>query len=330
MKKSVKCLVLMCIAIMLITSVITGCGAKEVKPTAIVIATGGVTGTYYPIGGAIGNVISTKVPNVTATAESTGGSVANIRMINNGEVMLGIAGATSSYQLYNGLPPYDKEPAKNIRAIGALYPETYQVVVRKDSGMKIIDDLKGKKVGVGAAGSGTEAIGKQIMAAHGITYNDIKPEYLSFGECVTALKDKNIDAGIIFAGVPTSSVIEVSTSMDINILDLSPALLNDQAKLDKFMKDNPYFTIVNIPAGTYAPVKDEVKTLATPSLLITRADADEKMIYNITKAMYENLAEIQKAHVQGKSIKLETALQGVSIPLHPGAENYFKEKGLIK
>lgn len=300
------------------------------QPMAIVIATGSVTGTYYPIGGAIANIINNNVENVTATVESTGGSVANIRMINNGEVLLGIVGSSSSHLVYNGMPPYEKEPAKNIRAIGALFPETYQAIVRKDSGMATVSDLKGKKVGVGAAGSGTEVIGKEILKEHGITYEDMKPEYLSFSECVTALQDKNIDCGVIFAGAPTASVMDIATSIDINILDLSPDLLNDKARLEEFLKNNPYFSMVTLPAGMYKGVEREVKTVATPCLLATSADADEELIYQITKSMYENLAEIEKAHAQGKNIKLETALDGVPIPLHPGAERYFKEAGLLK
>lgn len=351
MKGKNKKVTFLCLFLILsiIVMSMAGCGAKEtpatgtpaeqkpdvtekpeVKAKAIVIATGGITGTYYPIGGAIANVITSKVPNTTATAESTGGSIANIRMINNNEVMLGMTGATSLYQTYNAIPPYDKEPAKNVSAICALFPETYQVVVRQDSGLTTIDQLKGKKIGVGSAGSGTEAIGKQILAAHGITYDDIKPEYLSFAESVTGLKDKNIDAGVIFAGVPTAGVIELCSSEDVNILGLSQKLLDDKEKFDKFMKDNPFFTLVNIPAGAYPSLKNDVQTLATPCVLITQKDADEELVYEITKAIFENLPEIEKAHSLAKSISLKTAVEGTSIPFHPGAEKYFKEKGIIK
>lgn len=340
-KKSTKilCLLLiLCIVIMPITGCSTQEIAKpeekpeekpEVKPTAIVIGTGGVTGTYYPIGGAIANVITANT-NATVTAESTGGSVANIRMVNNKEIMLGMTGATSLYQIFNGIPPYENETAKDVRAICALFPETYQVVVRQDSGLETIDQLKGKKVGVGSAGSGTEAIGKQILEAHGVTYDDIKPEYLSFADSVTALKDKHIDAGVVFAGVPTSAVIELCSTEDVNILGLSPNLMNDKEKFDKFMKDNPFFTLVKIKAGTYSTLKNDVDTLATPCILITQDDADEELIYNITKAIFENLPDIHKAHSLATTISLETALEGTSIPLHPGAEKYFKEAGILK
>lgn len=348
MSSTKKLTALICLYLILCMTILigAGCVSKEtaktednnetqtdvkpiIKPNAVVIGTAGVTGTYYPIGGAIANVITANVPNTTATAESTGGSVANIRMVSNNEILLGMAGATSAYQIFNGIPPYDNEPAKNIRAICALFPETYQIVVRQDSGLTTIDQLKGKKIGVGSAGSGTEAIGKQILEAHGITYDDIKPEYLSFADSVTGIKDKNIDAGVVFAGVPTAAVIELCSTEDVNILGLSPNLMNDKEKFDKFMKDNPFFTIVKITADAYSTLKNDVVTLATPCILITQDDANEDIIYEITKAIFENLQDIHKAHALAKTINLDTALEGTPILLHPGAEKYFKEKGIL-
>ncbi len=339
MKNYKKSCVILCLCLALCVSVIfmSGCskdvsvseGEETSKPSSIVIGTAGVTGTYYPIGGAIANVITSNVSNVNVTAESTGGSVANIRMVNNKEIMLGMAGATSTYQTFNGIPPYDKEPAKNIRAICALFPETYQVVVRQDSGLTTIDELKGKKIGVGSAGSGTEAIGKQILEVHGVTYDDIKPEYLSFADSVTGIKDKNIDAGVVFAGVPTAAVIELCSTEKINILGLSPKLLSDKEKFEKFMDDNPFFTVVKITAGTYPTLNDDVETLATPCILLTQDEADEELIYNITKAIYENLKDIHKSHSLAETITLETALLGTPIPLHSGAKKYFEEVGIL-
>jgi hypothetical protein len=287
------------------------------------LATGGTAGTYYPIGAAIANVITKYVDGVEATAESTGASVANLKMIAETKVDFILSAANTALGGYLGEAPFTS-PIQNIRGITALYPETFQFVVLKSSGLKTLADLKGKRIVVGAPGSGTERTAKLLLEALGITYNDIKPQFLSFGEGVTALKDRLVDCAIVGAGTPTSAVVDASASLDINLLSVEEAAFN------KVAKDSPYLMMVKIPAGTYKGVDQDIMTVASPALLITHKDMDTDTVYKIISGIFAHVADIQASHAQGKNITLESALKGMSLPLHPGAEKFYKEKGVIK
>ena len=330
------CMVLLC----LLCSIAAGCGSGKApatqqqgqgaKPPAesakkkLSMATGGVTGTYYPIGAAMAKIISTKVPGFEVTAEATGASVANLKMMKSGEVDLIMAASNTAYGAFKGEKPFDDGAVTNMRAIMALYPEVFQFVVTKESGLKRLTELKGKRVVVGAPGSGTERTAQMVLAAHGLTYQDIKPEFLSFSEGVTALKDKTAAAVVVGAGIPTSAVVDASSSMAIDLLEL------DQEKLAPLLKNEPYLMTVTIPAGTYKGVDRDVVSVASPALLLVRENMDEEAVYQITKSIFENVQVIAEAHVQGKTITLENAVKGVSIEFHAGAKRYFKEKGVLK
>ena len=298
-------------------------GAAAPAVRRLSLATGGTAGTYYPIGAAMTNIISKKVPGVEVTAEATGASVANLKMIAENKVDFMMGAANTAYGGFTGEEPFPK-PISNIRGMMALYPETFQFVVLRNSGLKTLADLRGKRVVVGAPGSGTERTAKLLLEAHGIDYGDIKPQFLSFGEGVTALKDRLVDCAIVGAGIPTSAVVDAAASLDIGLLSVK------QDAFDKVAKDIQYLTMVKIPAGTYKGVNEDVMTAASPALLITRQDMDDETVYRIIAALFDNLGDIQASHVQGKSITLETALNGMSLPLHPGAARYFKEKGILK
>ncbi|GAB4112615.1 MAG: TAXI family TRAP transporter solute-binding subunit [Candidatus Caldatribacteriota bacterium] len=287
------------------------------------LATGGVAGTYYPIGGAIANIISKFVPGVELTAESTGASVANLKMAGQGEVDFLMGASNTTFAAFTGEDPFDKA-IKNIRGVTALYPETFQFIVRKDSGIKTFNDLKGKRIVVGAPGSGTERTANIVLNMYGITYDDITPEFLSFGEGVTALKDKTIDCAIVGAGVPTAAVIDAAASIDIALISI------DKEIYEKYSKDYPFLGSNIIPAGLYNGVNEDVFTVASPALLSVREDISEDVVYEVVKEIFEHLDILIETHAQGKNIKLETALNGMSIPLHLGAERYYKEKGLLK
>ncbi|MGE5483612.1 MAG: TAXI family TRAP transporter solute-binding subunit [Ignavibacteriales bacterium] len=296
----------------------------EAPKKKLSMATGGVTGTYYPIGAAIAKVISSKVPGLEVTAEATGASVANLKMMRSGEVDLIMSASNTAFGAYQGQEPFNDGAVKNMRAIMALYPEVFQFVVRQDSGLRSIADLKGKKVVVGAPGSGTERTAQMILAAYGLSYNDIKPEFLSFAEGVTAMKDKLADVVIIGAGIPTSAVVDASSSLPISLISL------DEAKLADLFKKETYLTGVTIPANTYKGVDKDVFSVASPALLLVRENMDEQTVYDITKAIFENLQSIADSHVQGKTISLQNAVKGVSIEYHPGAKKYLQEKGALK
>ena len=312
------------VGILTICVVLLGALVSAGATERISLATGGTAGTYYPIGSAMASIITKHVPGVEVTAEATGASVANMRMMASGQVELMMGASTTVFGGYSGQPPFEKEPVKNIRGVMSLYPEIFQFIVLKDSPMKNLYDLKGKKVAVGAPGSGTEVNVKLIMQAHGLEYSDFSPQFLNFGEAVTALKDRIVDCAVVAAGVPTSAVVDVSTSLDVRLLDL------DTKVMEEFLKDRPFLHITQIPKGTYRGIDVDVSAAASPALLVARDDVKEEMVYAITKAVFDNLDTIVASHVQGKMLKLETALNAMSIPLHPGAEKYYKEMGVLK
>ena len=323
---------LIVLSIVMVASVFTGCGTKENEEASsepakeivrISLATGGTGGTYYPVGSGIAALLTKNVDGLEVTAESTGGSVANLKMIGEGQVEMIMSAANTALGGYSGLAPFEK-PVDNIRGITALYPETFQFVVLDASGLKTIEDLKGMRVAVGAPGSGTERTAKMVLEAHGITYDDIDAQFLGFGEAVTALKDRLIDCAIVGSGIPTSSVVDASATLDINLLEVN------REKTDVMMNDGPYFRYETIAEGTYNGVDHDTLTVASPALLITSVDTDEELVYEMVKALYDNIEDLEAVHAQGKNIKLEKANSAMSIPLHPGAERYYKEVGVIK
>lgn len=308
----------------LVALMLLGASPASAGKMQLSLATGGVTGTYYPIGAAIAKIISSSLPEVEVTAEATGASVANLKMMRSGNVDLIMSASNTAFGAFKGEQPFDDGAVTNMRAIMALYPEVFQFLTTKSSGLKSVGELKGRRIVVGAPGSGTERTARMILAAHGLTYNDIKPEFLSFGEGVTALRDKLVDVVVVGAGIPTSAVVDASSTMAINLLDL------DLAKIAGLLKDEPYLTTITIPAGTYKGVDRNVVSVASPALLLVRENVDEEIVYRMIKAIFDNSRILAEAHVQGKTITLENAVKGVSIEFHPGARRYLKEKGVLK
>lgn len=292
----------------------------------LVMATGGTAGTYYPLGGAMAQLINGKVKDVNITVQSTGASIANLRMIHKKEVDLALVQTDTADYAWNGAEFFEKDgKLQSFGVIASLYPELIQIVVGADSGINSVADLKGKKVSVGAPGSGTEANARQILEAHGLTYKDLaQVQYLSFAESAEAFKDRHIDAFFVTAGIPNSGIQDVATKHKIKILTVADDMYS------KLRARYGFYGQAVIPAGTYINQADTVKTVAVQAMLIVRADLDTGLVYEMTKALFESLPELAKAHAKGKEISLGTALSGVSTPLHPGAEKYFKEKGVIK
>jgi len=295
--------------------------STDTSPTqSFSIGTGTSTGTYFPVGVGIAKAIG-EGTNYNLNAESTGGSIQNLQLLNNGELHLALSASNTAFAAYNGDEPFE-QPITKIRAIAALYPEVFQFVVRKDSGIETLEDLAGKKVAMGSPGSGTERTGKLILEAHGLTYNDFKPEFISFSDAVTGMKDKTIDAAVVGAGIPTAALVDASASMDIKLLPLN------SEKFEAFVESDPYFITVTIPAGTYEGIDEDIVSGASPALLIVSEDMDEEIVYEMTKALFENLDKVKEAHAVANNISLESAVEGVSIPFHPGAAKYFKEQNM--
>lgn len=296
---------------------VTGCGGGD-KEQFVNIATGGTAGTYYPIGGAIAEVLNKNGMN--ASAQSTGASVANINMLKDKQVELAIVQNDITYYAVNGLEMF-KEGGKieNLFGIASLYPETCQFVVREDSGIKSIADLKGKRVAVGAAGSGAEANARQILEAYGLTYDDVDEQFLSFAEGAYAIKDGTVDAAFVTAGYPTASVQDVASQNKIRLLPVG----DDQIKI--LSEKYPFYTKTTVPKGVYQGFDEDVNTVSVMAILVANDKIDANLGEKLTKAIFDNVDKIAAAHAAAKNIKKESALTGLDfIKMNEGARNALK------
>ncbi|NLD05687.1 MAG: TAXI family TRAP transporter solute-binding subunit [Synergistaceae bacterium] len=292
--------------------------------TYMSVATGGTSGTYYAVGGALAAAV-TKDGKIQCTAETGNASVANSNLIATKGIEIAFVQNDITYWAVNGELMFQGKPLKNIRAVASLYPEHVQVVIAKDSGIKSIADLKGKRVGVGAPGSGVEGDVQAIFGVAGLTYKDLKKaDFLDFGATASRFKDNQIDAGFVVAGFPTAAVMDLTTTKDVGLLNF------DKEFLDKLHKKYPFFVASKIPGKTYKGIDKDTVTPAVMAILITHADVPEQQIYDFVSSMFNNLEDIAAVHAKGKEITLKGALDGLTAPLHPGAERFYKEKGLIK
>ena len=297
---------------------VAGCGGGGEKEQFINIATGGTAGTYYPIGGAIAEVLNKNGMN--ASAQSTGASVANINMLKDKQVELAIVQNDITYYAVNGEEMF-KEGGKieNLSGIASLYPETCQFVVREDSGIKSIPDLKGKRVAVGAAGSGAEANARQILEAYGITYEDVEEQFLSFAEGSYALKDGTVDAAFVTAGYPTASVQDIASQNKIRLLPVG----DEQIKI--LSEKYPFYTKTTVPSGVYQGFDEEISTVSVMAILVANEKIDTALGEKLTKAVFDNLDKIAAAHAAGKNITKENALKGMDfIKMNEGATKVLK------
>jgi len=310
------------LSIVMTAALLTGCGGGD-KQSAdkkfINIATGGTAGTYYPIGGAMAEILNKEIPGMNASAQSTGASVSNVNMLKDEQVDLAIIQNDISYYAANGTEMFKDKEVKNLQGIATLYPETCQFVTLDSSGIRSIADLKGKRVAVGAAGSGVEANVRQILELYGITYDDITVQYLSFAEGASALKDGNVDVACLTAGYPTAAVQDISSQNKIRLLPV------DAGKADELIAKYPFYTKTVIPAGTYQGFDEDVPAVSVMAMLVASNRVDEKLGYDIAKAIFTHLDRIQAAHSVGKLITKENALNGMPLQMNAGAEKFFKE-----
>lgn len=289
----------------------------------LTMGTGGTTGTYYAFGGVIANVINGKDVGININVQSTGASKANIYLVNDGEADLAIVQNDVMDYGYKGTDLFAEEGAADqFATVAALYAEVCQVVSTKD--ITSIEDLKGKRVSVGDAGSGVEFNARQILEAYDISFEDIDVNNLGFGDSSDALKDGKIDAFFCTAGAPTTAIVELATTNDINLLAI------DDEHAAKLAEAYPFYTTYPIPGGSYKGVDEDVQTVAIKATLIASPKLSEDVVYNLTKAIFENKEEIAGAHAKGAELSTEYATTGISVPFHPGAEKYFKEVGALK
>ena len=322
---SIKCM-LLCFTLALTTFFMAGCGEDngETKGNAkdskfINIATGGTAGTYYPIGGAMAEILNNSIDGMNASAQSTGASVANVNMLQEASVDLAIVQNDIAFYATQGTEMFRNKKMDNLRAIAALYPETCQIITLEKNGIHSVADFKGKKIAVGAAGSGVEANARQIMAAYGVTYDDIDVQYLSFGEASNALKDGNVDAAFVTAGYPTAAIQDIASQSKIVVIPV------DSDKADALIKDFPFYTKTVIPAGTYAGVDVDTPTVSVMAMLITTDKMSNELGGTVAKALFENLDRLKAAHSAAAAINKEGAMKGIPIEMNGGAKAFFEK-----
>ncbi len=287
----------------------------------LTMGTGGSSGTYY----AFGNVLSTYMADESSspiTVVSTDGSAANIYGIDDGIYQLATVQSDVMAYAWQGVKSFAEDGAiDSFRVIGALYAECVQIITM-DPNIKTVADLAGKNVSIGAAGSGVYFNAIDVLAAYGLSEDDINPQYLSFAESTDAMKDNKIDAAFIVAGAPTTAVVELASTNDVYLVSIEDEIA------DKLIADCPYYTKYVIPAGTYEGIDTDTATVSIMATMIVAADADEDLVYDLTKAIFENIDSITKAHAKGAELDVNTATSGMAAPFHAGAAKYYAEKGI--
>lgn len=280
--------------------------------------TGGTSGTYYPLGGEMATNI-TEATGIQTDAVSSNASADNVIALSEGDAELAFVQTDVMSNAIDGINSFEGNTIDNVLAIGALYPETIQIVTTAESGIASVEDLAGKSVSVGAPGSGTYVNAEQILEIHGMTMDDIDPQNLDFGESTGGIQDGTIDAAFITAGTPTGAVEGLSATVDVSVVPIA------QDKIDEMIEQYPYYAADTISAGTYG-LDEDVNTVAVLAMLAVVDSVSEDTVYDITKAIYENADSM--AHDKAQFIKLETALDGIGIDVHPGAQKYYEEEDI--
>ena len=316
-------------AVMMLTAVFVFIGLADALATQYVtIGTGGVTGVYYPTGGAICRLVNKtrSEHGIRCSVESTGGSVYNLNTIRAGELDMGVAQSDWQYHAYHGTSKFeDQGPNKDLRAVFSVHPEPFTVVARADSGIKNFADLKGKRVNVGNPGSGQRGTMEVLMGALGWTMDDFKlASELESAEQSQALCDNKVDAMVFTVGHPSGSIKEATTSCDSVIVNVTgPAV-------DKLVADNAYYRKATIPGGMYRGTDNDAQTFGVGATFVSSAKVPDEVIYNVVKAVFENFDEFKKLHPAFANLKQEEMIKdGLSAPLHDGAVKYYKEAGLM-
>ncbi len=304
-------------------------GASAQEETFITIGTGGVTGVYYPTGGAICRLVNRnrQEHGIRCSVESTGGSVYNVNAIRQGQLEFGVAQSDIQYQAYNGEGEFaDQGADEKLRAVFSIHPEPFTVVARADAGIETFDDLKGKRVNIGNPGSGQRALMERLMEEMGWTTSDFQlAAELQAAEQSQALCDNNIDAMVYSVGHPSGSIQEATTACDSVLVDV------DNEAAQSLVENNPYYRVATIPGGMYRGNDEDTTTFGVGATLVTSSDVEEETVYQVVKAVFENFDQFKSLHPAFADLKKEEmATEGLSAPLHDGARRYYEEAGLLQ
>jgi len=285
------------------------------------VLTGGTSGVYYPLGVALTKIYAEAIPDSRPTAQATKASVENLNLLQagKGEVAFTL-GDSYALAVAGDAEAGFKAPLDKLRTIAAIYPNFIQIVASKESGIKTLADLKGKRISVGAPKSGTELNARAILGAAGLTYDDFaKVEYLPFAESVELMKNRQLDATLQSAGLGVASIRDLASAVPITVVEVPGAIIE---------KVGAPYVAVTIPAGTYTGQEADVATAGVVNFLVTRSDLSDDLVYGMTKGMFDHLPDMVAAHAAAKAISLDDATKASPAPLHPGAARFYKEKGV--
>jgi TRAP transporter TAXI family solute receptor len=305
----------------IVASTLVAVGAPAMAQQQLSIATGGTGGVYYPMGGGLAEVINNNIEGYSATAEVTGASVENMGLIATGDADLAIALADTVLQAQTGTGRFEGQQLEMIRGLASMYANMVQIVALEGSGITSLSDLVGKRVSIGAPGSGTEVNAAAILEANGITYDDIEEQRLNFNETADALANGDIDAGFWSVGAPTSSILNLSTTNDVVIIELSAEEMAAAIEAD------PVMAMTTLAGGTYTGVDEDVAVLGVPNVLVVSSEMSDDLAYALTRAMYDNIADLQAVHPAANETTVEFTMSATPVPLHPGALRYYEEIG---
>jgi TRAP transporter TAXI family solute receptor len=302
-------------------STLVAFAAPAMAQQQLSVATGGTGGVYYPMGGGLAEVINGNVEGYSATAEVTGASVENMGLIATGDADLAIGLADTVLQAQTGTGRFEGQQLEMIRGLASLYANMVQIVALEGSGITSLGDLVGKRVSVGAPGSGTEVNAAAILAANGITYDDIDEQRLNFNETADALANGDIDAGFWSVGAPTSSILNLSTTNDVVIIELTAEEMAAAIEAD------PVMATATLAGGTYTGVDEDIAVLGIPNVLVVSSEMSDDLAYALTRAMFENIADLRAVHPAANETTVEFTMNATPVPLHPGAIRYYEEIG---
>ena len=283
----------------------------------VTIATGGASGPYNIIGTTLADTYTTEY-DVNSRTQTTGSSVENLNLMEQGKVEMAFVMSDALSQAINGEVSFTK-PIEGVSTIATLYPNVVQIIAKADSGIKTIEDLKGKRVAVGDQNSGVEVNARTLLNGHGITYEDLKVDYLGYAEAADGLSAGTLDAAFLTSGLPNASVMELAETIDIVLVTVSPE------KVKEIAKEHPYFISYEIAAGVYSN-EEPVFTAAVPNALVVKNDLSEDDVYKLTKTFFESLPKLVNSHQAAADISLEGAQEGIIGNLHPGAKRYYDEQ----
>ncbi len=301
-----------------------GFAGTAVSKEYISMLTCGTAGIYYPMGGGIARIWNTYVPEVNATAETSGCSVVNLRLMEQGQAHTAICQNDAVYYSTKGLKFFEKKPAAKPRGVLMLYGEPLHIATTKQTGIKSIPDFKGRRVRVGYPGAITVENVRSLLEVYGITFKDMDTSLMSLSDSFKQMKDGDIDAMLECHGYPGAGFMDLAHHRDMVLLEV------DEEHAKKMQEKFPFMASDIIPAGAYRGVDKDVHTVGVRCMVVASSDLSADLVYKLTKAIFEHLDILRETHAKGKLVTLETALLGMPIDLHPGAEKYYREVGKIK